>query len=102
MRRRCGVLLGHRRRWGTHAAACVGPAQAARARYLPGTMPGPALHRRLSIHCTPKPTHNHITVHYHRQLRTAHTLRDHCTLTPKLSGTKDEAHSQRSEQCYVT
>lgn len=51
VRRRCDVLLGHRRRWGTHAAACVGPAQAARARYLPGTMPGRALRRCLRIHC---------------------------------------------------
>ncbi|VVC87997.1 unnamed protein product [Leptidea sinapis] len=35
---------------GRHATACVWPAQAARARYLPGTMPGRAVHHCLCIH----------------------------------------------------
>jgi hypothetical protein len=90
VRRRCDVLLGHRRRWGTHTGACVGPAQAARARYLPGTMPGPALHRRLGIHGTaPSQTHHCPPLNISPLV----TTEIHHALTAKLSATKDDAQS---------
>lgn len=73
VRRRCDVLLGHRRRWRTHATACVGPAQAARARYLPGSMPGRALQRWLCIHWT-TPLHFLYSIH-HTPSSLSHTNR---------------------------
>lgn len=49
VRRRCNVLLGHRRRWGTHAAACVRPGRPPAPATCPAPCPG---ERTTTLSCT--------------------------------------------------
>lgn len=97
--RRCNVLLGHRRRWGTHAAACVGPAQAARARYLPGTMPGRALQHSLRIQCsehhdlTTSPLESKLFTHWHSHNHYTHKVRTKMTHCKVIWNKRWNTHS---------